>query len=512
MATLEELKAERERRQHRASPLDRLRAEKQRRSELQRFSGRPNTSFVEQGMSGVNEGLAGVLGFPVDAATMAINAGLSGVNKVAGTSLPKIENPVGGSGTFSGLMEKAGSISDVQPQNVTQRYARRIGREVGFGAPIAVATGGGAAASGLAKLMAANATADTAAGVAGQTAREIAPDSTVADIVASILAGGGAAAGLARTQMGRAPAPYQTTDEMFDAAGRGYERAYEGNPQLTRSAQEGLFSRLEGRLKEERATPRRHPRAYDAVQEAKNWPNAQLRDIEETRSIFGRDVAGNADEAPIGMALKSEIDDYLNGLKPSDVTGNDPAESVAELLAARKLSHQAHKARAVEGAAYRASSRAATSGTGGNEVNTMRQNVRSILDSEVAPRRAGKRSGYSRDEIAQMEKIVFGTRGGNSLRLAGRLAPSSGGLAATLMTAGTGGATLVGGGPGMALSAGLVGGAELAKMAAERMTKKEIDELLEIIRRGGVAQKRQLSPVGRAILKAATLSSMDGAP
>ncbi|WP_420012238.1 hypothetical protein [Tateyamaria sp.] len=469
------------------------------------------TNMFEQSMNGVNEGLAGFLGAPVDLVNAGLNAGISGVNNLTGTEIPPITDPVGGSGTFERLMQ-GWAISQTPPQNTAQRYGRRIGREVGFGAPAAVATGGMYSGSALGRLMVNNAMADTAAGVAGQTAREIAPESALADIFASTIAGGGTAALRAGALKSRPDAPHATTDEMFDAAGQAYRRAEDSGVQLSRSAQEELFDRLYGRLKDERATPRRHPRAFDAIEEAKNWPNARLTDIEETRSIIGRDVASNADEAGIGVALKQEIDDYLNSLDATRMVGPNPEQALAGMREGRALTHQAHKARAVEGQEYRAQSRAATSGTGGNQVNAMRQNVRRILDNEVAPTRSGRSSGYTPDEIAQMEKIVFGSPGQNRLRWASRFAPSAGVLPASitsgLAASGGVGALMTGNPlPMLAIAPGFA--AEGAKRLAERSTRRDIEELLDIVRRGGVAAPKTISPTGTAVRAAGGLSSLD---
>ena len=46
------------------------------------------TGMVGQTMSGVNEGIAGILGAPVDLMTGAINMGKQGVNALAGTYVP----------------------------------------------------------------------------------------------------------------------------------------------------------------------------------------------------------------------------------------------------------------------------------------------------------------------------------------------------------------------------------------------------------------------------------------
>src|SRR5690348_21787 len=56
--------------------------------------------FASQAMSGVNEGIANTLGFPVEAATAVMNLGSAGINKLTGAQLPMIEKPFGGADTF----------------------------------------------------------------------------------------------------------------------------------------------------------------------------------------------------------------------------------------------------------------------------------------------------------------------------------------------------------------------------------------------------------------------------
>ncbi|MEM8978164.1 MAG: hypothetical protein AAGD04_01650 [Pseudomonadota bacterium] len=89
------------------------------------------TSVLEQAGNGINEGLAAVLGAPVDLATAGINLGTAGINHLTGADIPKIQDPVGGSTTFETLLGETGSITPAQPQSGLQRYARSIGREVG---------------------------------------------------------------------------------------------------------------------------------------------------------------------------------------------------------------------------------------------------------------------------------------------------------------------------------------------------------------------------------------------
>src|SRR5690606_35161662 len=176
------------------------------------------TNIADQFGSGLNEGLAGVLGLPVDLATKAINAmgapvdvELSADGNAEITQRPPlVENPIGGSETFRGLLSPL--ISDVAPQTMPQRFARRGGQELGFGVPAAMVGAGlpgfGAPArANMPAYMGASAAGDVGAAVGGQTAREIAPESDVADIIASMI-GATTGAGLTSMLMPKnAPAP-----------------------------------------------------------------------------------------------------------------------------------------------------------------------------------------------------------------------------------------------------------------------------------------------------------------
>lgn len=466
----------------------------------------PKTNLFEQTMSGVNEGLASLAGTPVDLVEGALNLGIGGINKVAGTDIPKLEGSLGGSGTMQSLMSPF--VSDVPPQTMAQRYGRRIGQEVGYGAPITLATGG--TGGMLAKVAGANTAGDVAAGLAGQTAREVAPKSDTADLIASLIAGGGAAGVTAMHSRARPPT-YNSTKEMFDEASRLRESARGRNVQLSRPAQQEMFDRLYGRLKAEHASPRVHPKAFATLDEAKNWPNSGILDVEETRRIIGRDVAGSADEAAIGMAMKNEIDDYLKSVDASKTVGNvDPSEALSDVLASRKLTHQAHKAADIEAGTTRAINRAARTGRGGNEVNTMRQNVGKIYDKEIAPLRPGQRSGYTPDEIAGMHDVNFGTAGQNLGRHLAGMSPTTGVLPGMAGATGYGAAATglaTTGNPLFALAAVPPTAGWIAKGLTERSTKKQIAELLDTIRRGGVAAKKEMTDAGKRAIIAQLLSA-----
>ncbi len=100
------------------------------------------SGIAAQAGVGTQSGIANALGFPVDAVTGAIN----GMGQLTGGWGP-IENPVGGSAMFDSMFKPLNS-SIPEPATKAERYARRIGEEVGsaatmapIGAPMAMAKG-----------------------------------------------------------------------------------------------------------------------------------------------------------------------------------------------------------------------------------------------------------------------------------------------------------------------------------------------------------------------------------
>lgn len=473
----------------------------------------PKTGFVEQGMSGVNEGIAQALGFPVDVVTSAINAGTSGVNALTGMQIPPIEDPVGG----SGMMERALSptISDVDPQTAGQRYARRIGEEVGFGAPLAMGMGAigplaAAAQSSFPAYMAGNAIADTSAGIAGQTAREVAPNSAMADIVASLVGGLAGAKGFdsAMTRQPQVPTRADIETRTNDL----YGQVKNSGADLTPQAQAELNARLRQRFAAEGGDPLAYPKANAQLNVVQNNPRQSIYGVEQARRRVRDKVARSPDESAIGSDLMGEIDDYLRSLSPGDVASNtvDPQEVVETLGRARGSAHQGIKADEVTDAINRANSRTETTGTAGNSLNAQSQEIRKIYDKEVSLRKAQKSGGYTPDEIEAMRSVVFPSGGERMMQRLGRFAPTTGNLQASMSTFGGGGG-LVGaiatGNPLYALAAAPSGVGLVAQALAERSKGKNIDELMKTILNDGNRALPQRSEAARAAIASSILNA-----
>ena len=441
----------------------------------------PRTNIVEQIGTGTSEGIADTLGMPVDLMTKGINFGARRLG------LPEIQKPVGGSESIRAFLDPV--MSDVEPQTAAQRIGRRVGDDLGGGAVVAPVAGiSSLGALGL------NAASDAASGLAGGVTSEV-TDNPIANVVASLLGAGGVVAGSRAARSGpKAP----SMEKLRRDQGAAYADVEASPTRLTPQATGNLAAAVDARMQSENMDPYLHPRAARTTVRIGELDQPTIYEVEQRRRLAGRDVAGSseASERELGVAMKSEIDAFLGGLRPQDLQGGSADEAVEALKRGRDMTQRIKKAEAIDEATYKAVNRAATSGTGGNEINAIRQNVRSILDNPKA------RRGYSRDEVTAMEEIVRGTPTINAARMLGRFSPTSGMLSASL-----------GGGLGAgAISTGSVLMAAppaigfVAKAIGEKLTRGQIDNLSEIIRNGGVAPAgKAMSDGEKAVIRAMML-------
>lgn len=144
--------------------------------------------------AGLNEGIYNTLGAPVDALTWALNQGIRGVNAVAGSDVPQIKEPVGGSKSISKAFGAVGvpEPETVQATTTGERIARGLGEGVGY--TVAPELGGAALArAGLAEVT------PRAAEAIGQA---FGRSQGAADFAGNAAAGAGAGAGLATAATG----------------------------------------------------------------------------------------------------------------------------------------------------------------------------------------------------------------------------------------------------------------------------------------------------------------------
>ena len=458
-----------------------------RQAEIDAMAIPPQNSFIGtagQFGAGSQTGIAQALGFPVDAISGAIN----GASNLAGYG-DVIQNPMGGANTFDALLRPFNENIPA-PATTQERMARRMGEEIGSSAvmaPVAVANQARPLVALGAEVVSA-----LGSGTGAAVANEIAPDSAVADIIGALA--GGIPAGMVATRalgLNGSDAvirPGIQEQKMRAADAYGEVRA---DPRiLPQDSVDDLALGISSRMDAKRINPRLHPGAsavLDALLQDSSGP-MRIEDVENLRRLTQQGLPATASPADRRLAtmMTSDITDYLDNL-------DDP---VADALRTGRDAHRrASSAQAIADAETKAARRAASTGTGGNEINAMRQNLRSVLDN---PRKA---RSFTAPELAMIDQVVTGSGGQNAMRGLSRFAPSSGGLSSML---GIGGAMAS---PAVALP--IMAATEGAKALGERSTRKSITYLLQALAPDRVLASREqgLAPILAALLGARTTAN-----
>lgn len=218
--------------------------------------------------------------------------------------------------------------------------------------------------------------------------------------------------------------------------------------------------------------------------------NVTLKGMDIIRRLAreaGNSAGDNGSQRALSKKIIDKIDDFISDLKPSDVLAGNAKEAGNHMFRARSIWTRMKKAETLDNALTKAERRAASTGSGGNADNAMRQNVRALLDNPRTSR------GMSAAERKAAERVVRGTPVQNALRLAGKLSPAGNGLMAGL---GVGGA-MVNPAYGIPSLVGLG-----AKAAADRMTVRNVERLSQLIRSGGLTTKQVAEFIRQGVIPA----------
>ena len=144
-----------------------------------------------------------------------------------------------------------------------------------------------------------------------------------------------------------------------------------------------------------------------------------LPQVDTLRQIIG-DVARNADpgERRIARIMQNRLDEQIENLRPTDVLAGDAAAGTAAIHQARALWTRYRKGHLIDDALERAARQAASTYSGGNLDNAIRQKIRQLRDSPNRIR------GFTQAELAAMDRVIAGGPVQNFLRWAGRFSPS----------------------------------------------------------------------------------------
>jgi hypothetical protein len=306
--------------------------------------------------------------------------------------------------------------------------------------------------------------------------------------------------------MGRGAPRIPTIDNMYAIRNQAYGVVDRLGARYTPGSYNMLLSSIRNAAARDHINPMRHPRAMSMLQDMEaaraTWArpaSPTLTELDQLRQVIRRDVvnAGDDAEAHFGDMMMDQIDNFIDSATPAQMAAGNPRAAATAIREARLANTQLRKAEMIDTALTRAARRAASTGSGGNIENTVRQNIRAILDNPNRVR------AFTQDERQIMEQIVApASRTQDVLRLVGKLSPSGNGLMAALGI----GATAAN--PMFAIPAGA---GIAAKRISEGMTQGRVNRLNQLVRTGGVAAPRPLTGAPAVAQRAAQAFTL-GAP
>lgn len=392
--------------------------------------------FATQGMSGLNEGIAMGLGAPVDLATLLINAGTTGVNKLTGATIPQIENPIGGSQRIrEGMLAPT-----IKPESDDPllKGVRRVTQEVGAWA----VPGGGLAAKTAKplKTLLKELPSALGSGTGAAVAQTVAPGNPLAEFAGQMVGGLTPTAAGRMLERGPAPAAAMTVDDLRTAKNAAYDESRNLGVAYAPSAYDGLLSNVAKAAEADGISPTRHKQAYSFIEDmiANRGKPLSLTELDQLRQRVRRDLItpsyGNpaaAADAHFGEIILDNIDDFIDNAKPADLIAGNAKEAANTIIKARSLNTRLRKAEVIQDAIDKAKLNAASSGSGGNLNNAIRQQMKAILTNKK------KIASFTAAERAALESLVKQGKMDDLLRWLGKFSPGGNGLIGALEVVGT---------------------------------------------------------------------------
>lgn len=367
------------------------------------------SSIVGQGVSGVNEGIASTLGLPADAMAWAMNLVPQGINAVANTDIPTIDDPVLGGDWWRNRMDGWGIYAE--SDDPAAQFVRRTGQSLG--AAIVPAGFAGTAGRSAAALV-----SGATGGAGAATAQQVAPGNVEAEIIAELLTGGAAAGGFAKAgQRGRQAEIEEaipSIDDLKGQAGNLYRQAEArgvvADPMMTQQLADDMRAtlRAEGRVSPTGRVSEVYPKAREAMQLVDDYAGQPMSptQMQTVRSVISDGQTSiDPSERRIAGLLLDTFDNFVDPLAP-DLA--DARQVASRYLNAQKI------AKAKELAEARASQF-----TGSGLENAYRTEFRK-LDRDVIQ----GRGRYGDEVVEALQNVSRGTPLSNTARNFGRLAPT----------------------------------------------------------------------------------------
>lgn len=371
--------------------------------------------------------------------------------------------------------------TELLEKNVTGDLPKPQGRAGRFGEAVGETLGNPASYVGPGSL-ALKVGAGTASALASEGAGQLTEGTeleTPARIAGSVVGGAGAATVAAERNLAKLAAQLPTRENIKAAATAGYDMLKQSNTKISPQGTLDLLNTVKADLHADHFRDYLAPTTYRALEELGATGTASIGDLDGVRKLLNRVPGTNPTDKEAARRAIDAIDDYLVNVDPAHILSGDPARDAAILKHAQGNWALHKQLETLEDASVKGQHRAGVTGTGANRINTARQEIRKILDSDKKSR------GMSDAVKDKMEEIVMGTWLTNTSRQAGKFAPS-GPVSATT--------SILGGMYDWGLGAGIAAGGFLSKHLGEYLTDRQIKQLEQLM--------RSESPIGKPIAKA----------
>jgi len=282
------------------------------------------------------------------------------------------------------------------------------------------------------------------------------------------LAGGGVVGGVAAgKKAAEASAILPKIEEIKQSGSQSYKAIKDARLQIKSGATEDFANELRGELDKNLIVESGAPSSFRGVAQIEK-SNGNIAQLMDTYSALGEIPPTAGADYVAAQKIRGALGSFIDKLTPDQVLSGDP-QFTKTMWDHAKAQWRAYKELdLIEKGREVAEHRANVSGTGFNTINTLRQEIRKILDSEKKSR------GFSNEAKQKMEEIVEGTWATNAARYVSKFAPSGAvsGMFTVLtdLTAGLGTAATVG-------AAGLI-----SKYLGVYLTKRQIKDLEDLIR------------------------------
>lgn len=282
-----------------------------------------------------------------------------------------------------------------------------------------------------------------------------------------------------------------SSEELLKTGGKQLEAFKNANVYYKPESIKALANKVEQDLLNDAVSPDLAPATWRIIKKLKaDQPQGAMFDTKNVRALVEtlqkpRAMQAGAKDSMASDRLIRALYDFVEKPNPRNIVSGDAILAGKSHLAGRGNYSAGKQAEVLTNKLRDAELKAAVANSGANVGNKYRQRAAGITSPEAAAKR---RFGFSKENLAALEKVAEGTRAQNAMRNTGNFLGGGGGMGAQMPTmAGAGAGAAVGSAVGMPVVGATIGagipvsiGAGL-KGASARSSRKMMDDIVNSI-------------------------------